>query len=1060
MKCLSKFPKNKMVPDFSVTKCFATILLLLFIFYCNIIKAQSRIYLSNDDHTDYMFYADEKGYDTLFVNMIDAWMANNNATSTKPPDYQTKFICDGTYWAWVYAKKKTAAQFQAFMNQVKSEKMVITMNPLIITYGCVPAEATLRGMYYAGELKKKYNIPFDIAMTMDGQVMPLGLPSLWKGCGAKYSRYGVCNCSTKITDLLNPRQKEIYWYKGLDDSGVIMKWYTKTADHTLGNYSEARNPPVAINDLTAKVNTTAYPYNVAAAVGFGGDDKQTLTDKLSAAAQSSSNASRRVIVSNELDFFRDFEKNYGATLPRLTQTYGVEWEHATASLSEVSAAVKRSLEKLRSAEAMATIVARTNPSFASTLDSMRREAWMSLGLYWEHNFEGNGPAVSNPLRAAWQKRMQQSFTRYVDQLYSLSLTNLANQIKKSSTNKRFFVFNPLSWTRTDYTDIAYSGTLPVHVTDVSTALEVRSQVINVNGIQYLRILAPGVPPVGYKIFEIVNGAGSAFSSAATVNTTTRTIDNAFFTIVFTNNGVITSLIDKTHSNKQLVNTASASDYINNISRNTSFESNGNTSGTFSVVNSGPVSLTIKVTSTSVVNHQTLITVFNTVPRIEIDNKITMHFTNSDFLYNTFSFNNSSISSPTIWHEENGAVIHAKKTSTGGHYATQQARYDWLTLNHFAAVSSNGNYGVTLSNQDCYFVQTGNSTIQTLDENTARLKVLIGGRVDALGMNSQDNDSVFNQRYAISAYTTYSAVSSMKSSMEHQNGLVPAYITNTSGLLPGTNFSFMNISDPNTLLWALKPAEEGMGVNGAILRVWNLSNTTNNTNFVFYDNVTAAKNVTHIETDISNASFSGKTVSTTVGKNQMKSYRMKFTASRPLPIKLTEFTGIKQNIINKLSWKAEEGINFSHYIIERSEDGNTFIPIATVTSTGNTLYNYNDSVINELRPYYYRLKFVDNDGTFSYSDIILIRTQLHVNDILLYPNPVQNQLKFQLLVDKQSHYDVWINDIMGKTIMKLPPPLFEPGNNYFTINTSNLPKGTYTLIVQNAENKYIRKFIKH
>jgi hypothetical protein len=315
-------------------------------------------------------------------------------------------------------------------------------------------------------------------------------------------------------------------------------------------------------------------------------------------------------------------------------------------------------------------------------------------------------------------------------------------------------------------------------------------------------------------------------------------------------------------------------------------------------------------------------------------------------------------------------------STGGHYADVQSRYDWLTLNHFAAVSSNGNYGVTLSNQDCYFMQTGNSTIQSLDENTARIKVLVGGRVDGLGMNTQDNDSVFNQRYAISAYNTYSAVSSMKSSLEHQNGFASAYINNTSGyLLPATNFSFMKISDPNTLLWALKPAEEGMAVNGAIVRVWNLANTTANTNFTFYDLLTSAKNITHIETDISDASFSNKTLSTSVGKNQLKSYRIKITAvSSPPPIKPAEFR--------------------------------------------------------------------------------------QVNDILLYPNPVQNQLEFQLMLDKQSRYDVWINDITGKTVLKLPPHVFQAGNNYFTINTSKLPKQIYTLIVQNGEKKYTRKFVKN
>src|SRR3977135_801995 len=128
MKSICKFLKNKIVLNYMLKKSLPAILLLFFIFYSDVLNAQSRLYLSNDDHTDYMFTADEAGYDTLFVNMIDAWMANNNATNTNPPDYQTKFNCDGTYWAWVYAKRKTPAQFQAFINQIKSETIVMAMN--------------------------------------------------------------------------------------------------------------------------------------------------------------------------------------------------------------------------------------------------------------------------------------------------------------------------------------------------------------------------------------------------------------------------------------------------------------------------------------------------------------------------------------------------------------------------------------------------------------------------------------------------------------------------------------------------------------------------------------------------------------------------------------------------------------------------------------------------------------------------------------------------------------------------------------------------------------------
>jgi alpha-mannosidase len=1037
------------------------IAIIFFTIYSNNARAQSRLYLASDDHTDYMWTAAEATYDSAFIKMIDSWIASNNATSTNPADYQTKFNCDGTYWAWVYEKNKTPAEFQNFINQVKSEKMVVPINPLVITYGCVPAEATIRGMYYAGELKRKYNVSFDLALSMENQVMPIGLASLWKGCGAKYSWRGICNCVTQVPGLNNNREHEIYWYKGLDDQEILMKWYNFTSDHILGNYLEARNPSSAITDLEAKLNTPGYNYNIAAAFGVGGDDLETTTDHLVAAAEANTNASTQIIVSNELDFFRDFETTYGSSLPSLTKTYGNEWEDACASLSEVSAVVKRSLEKLRSAEAMATIVTRTNPTFANTLDSLRREAWMSLGLYWEHDFGGNGPSVTNDERAAWERRQQQNFSNYVDQLYTLAKANLANQIKLSSSNQRFFVFNPLSWTRTDYSDYPYSGTLPVHVVDVSTDSEVKSQIVNSNGVQYLRILAPDVPSVGYKIFEIRSGTGtSTFPDAGSINTGTQTIDNDFFTIVFTNNGVITSIIDKTNGNKQLVNTGSSSDYINNISLNDTYSGNTNSNGTFRIDNIGPVSVTVKFTSGSVINHETLITVFKDIPRIEIQNQINQNFGN-DFLYTTFSFNNSSINSPTIWHEENGAVIHAKKVSNGGHYADQQARYDWLTLNHFASISNNGNYGVTLSNEDCYFMQTGNSTITSLDENTAKIKVLVGGRVDGLGMTNQGNDAVFTQRFAITAYNTYSAVNSMKSALEHQDGFISAQITNTSGILPEDNFSFMNISDPNTLLWALKPAEEGMDVNGAIVRVWNLANTPATPAFNFNDNITDAKNITHIETDISAASFSDKALNASIGKNQIKSYRVKLIpSSGPLPVSISEFTGIKQNSANLLSWKEDSGSAISYFTIERSEDGNSYATIDSVKENGNISYTYSDNNINELKPYYYRLKIITKTGNILYSDVILIKVANGAGNILLYPNPAQDQLKFQLIADKQSRYNVWITDISGKTVIKVSPPLFEQGNNYFTIDTENLPTGSYTLIVANDQNKYVRQFVKH
>lgn len=1041
------------------SKIFASALVWLFICCANFSKAQSRIYLSTDDHTDYMWTADEATYDAAFANMLDAWMTTNNSTSNNSSDYQTKFNCDGSYWVWAYKKMRNATQFQNLINQIKNEKIVVPMNPLVITYGCVPAEATIRSMYYAGQLQRTYSIPVETALAMENQTLPLGLASLWNGSGVKYSWKGICNCATQVPNLDQPREKQIYWYKGLDDSSVLMKWYNFAGIYDLGGYAESRSTSSSLTGIQNKVNTSGYNYNIGAAFGYGGDDLQTTTNDIESFAQSNSNSTTRVIVSNELDFFRDFKQNYGASLPALTQSYGNEWELACASLAEVSANMKRSLEELRSAEAMATIVARTNPGFASTLDSMKQQAWMSLGLFWEHDFGGNGPGVANDERLAWQRRMQQSFSNYVDQLYILAKTNLASQVKDDASNERFFVFNPLSWARTNYADYPYSGSTSVHVMDVSTNTEVKSQIISINGTQYIRILASNVPSVGYKIFEIRSGSGSSYPPAASVNNSTQTIDNDYFTITFTNNGTITSLIDKTNGNKQLVNTADNTNYINNIRRNTTYSGNSNSGGSFTVENTGPVSLSVRVTSTNLINHQTVLTVFKDLPRVEISNELTQNFGN-DSMYTVFSFNPSTISSPTIFHEENGAILNAKKVSDGGDYADQQARYDWLTLNHFASVSDNGNYGVNLSNEDCYFMQTGNSTPASLDENTAKLTVLVGGSIDNYGMYNQGGDADFVQHYAINTYNTYSSLNSMKSALDHQDNFTTGQVNNTAGNLPADSYSFLNISNPNVLLWALKPAEEGMDLRGAIIRVWNFSNASSSANITFNDVINIAKNTTHIETDIADAPFSNNVLQATYGKNQIKTYRVQLNTSEALNINVSNFTGKKVGAINQLDWNVDTSNGISYFVIERSTDGNLFSTLDTVPANGGSGYNYNDDSIDTGKNYYYRLKIVISTGSYVYSSIILIQAAQSTYKILLYPNPAQNELKFNLIADSQSRYNVWVTDIAGKTVIELPPPLFERGENNFTINISTLARGGYFLIVANDENKYVRKFIKN
>jgi alpha-mannosidase len=500
-----------------VLKKLIFIIISLF-FVVNISAQKKKIYLAPDDHTDFMWTSDEDGYKQAFLETLDYYINLNDSTANQPYPYQSKWNCDGSYWVYSYEKNRSKEQFQKLINQVREGKITVPLNSLISLMGVAPAEATIRDMYYAGSLERKYGLNLELVLSMEDQVLPLGLSSLWAGAGAKYSWRGVCACASKVKGLEN-RPHEIYWYKGLDDQKILMKWYSvnpsmitnrKEYRYFLGTYLEATNPKNAIVDCKVLMdNQKRYPYQIAAAFGKGGDDLKTMTNKFPIVAKENTDSECQVIVSNELDFFHDFEKTYGDVLPSETVSYGSsEWGNSVASLAEVSASVKRSMEKLRTAEGLYTFVALKDKNFASDLAEMKEKAWMACGLYYEHDWTADGP-ITRKQRADWQRKIARQLNSYVDTLYDLSLDNMGAMVsKKSEKMEFFFVYNPLSWTRTDYSDYKYSGSEDISVVDQSTGKEVPFQFIVKKNDKYLRVWVSDVPSLGYKVFEIENGKSS------------------------------------------------------------------------------------------------------------------------------------------------------------------------------------------------------------------------------------------------------------------------------------------------------------------------------------------------------------------------------------------------------------------------------------------------------------------------------------------------------------------------------------------------------------------------
>ena len=100
-----------------------------------------------------------------------------------------------------------------------------------------------------------------------------------------------------------------------------------------------------------------------------------------------------------------------------------------------------------------------------------------------------------------------------------------------------------------------------------------------------------------------------------------------------------------------------------------------------------------------------------------------------------------------------------------------------------------------------------------------------------------------------------------------------------------------------------------------------------------------------------------------------------TSDSLLSIELTLFTGNKiDNFVNNLKWTMVSEVNCDYFIIERTIDGIQFEELGKVNGGGNSTdlhdYSYQDrGFSNEIN--YYRLKEVDFDGNYSYSELISI-----------------------------------------------------------------------------------------
>jgi hypothetical protein len=190
----------------------------------------------------------------------------------------------------------------------------------------------------------------------------------------------------------------------------------------------------------------------------------------------------------------------------------------------------------------------------------------------------------------------------------------------------------------------------------------------------------------------------------------------------------------------------------------------------------------------------------------------------------------------------------------------------------------------------------------------------------------------------------------------------------------------------------------------------------------------------------------------------------FPQQTTLPVRLMTFTANYRNQVATLNWETEGEQHFNYFEIQRSNNGNNYTTIGVRPSSGNgdgrRSYQFPDNLSSVSgNTFTYRLKLVDTDGKFKYSNVIMIRKGTQgIKGIIINPNPIMNGMAtLRFFAPGPGIVNLKVIDISGKIVWQQQVNALEGSNSIALDGLDRLAKGSYILQMVNGEGLQSAKF---
>ncbi len=174
----------------------------------------------------------------------------------------------------------------------------------------------------------------------------------------------------------------------------------------------------------------------------------------------------------------------------------------------------------------------------------------------------------------------------------------------------------------------------------------------------------------------------------------------------------------------------------------------------------------------------------------------------------------------------------------------------------------------------------------------------------------------------------------------------------------------------------------------------------------------------------------------------------------MPVVLNSFNGVLKNQSVNLTWATATEINTKEFEVEKSNDRikwNNIASIAAKNNASGSIYSYTDNTVVNAQNYY-RLKIVDNDGKFAYSNVINVEKVIR-RSVKLMGNPVKNSINLNIVNESFAQYTLELFAMNGK---KVGSQIYSHsgGVSNTTFNIRAGVKGMCMLVVTNGNDRQV------